>query len=68
MTEERCPWSGQPCECPAYPWLTASGTVPPECEARMPDELLGHRKVSEAGKRRYEIYQDEIETNRRKTG
>ena len=32
----------------------------------MPDELLGRRKVSEAGKARYRAYLAELEANRRK--
>lgn len=32
----------------------------------MPSELLGHRKVSEAGKIRYLAYLAELEANRKK--
>jgi hypothetical protein len=40
--------------------------VPRSCEVYMPDELLGHRKVSDAGKIRYRVYLAELEENRKR--
>ena len=61
-----CPWNGLRCECRSFPWLNAQDIVPRSCEVYMPDELLGRRKVSEAGKARYRAYLAELEANRRK--
>jgi hypothetical protein len=59
-----CPWSGQPCECAAFPY-TKNGVIPQYCEDRMPDEILGVRKVSPAGKARFKAYRAELEKNMR---
>jgi hypothetical protein len=61
-----CPWNGLRCECRFFPWLTREGIVPRSCEVYMPDELLGHRKVSDAGKIRYRVYLAELEENRKR--
>jgi hypothetical protein len=55
-----CPWAGLPCDCKAFPFKQ-NGLIPSQCEALMPDELLGHRAVSEEGKLRYKLYHEEIE-------
>lgn len=61
-----CCWGGLPCGCTSFPW-THNGLIPQKCEDQMPDELLGLRKVSPAGKERFRAYQAELEENRRKT-
>ena len=61
-----CPWNGLRCECRHFPWLNAQDIIPRSCEVHMPDELLGHRKVSDAGKIRYQVYLAELEANRKK--
>jgi hypothetical protein len=60
-----CCWGGLPCDCSTFPYLR-NGIVPPKCEAQMPDELLGVRKVSDKGKARFRAYQAEL--SRTKTG
>jgi hypothetical protein len=60
-----CPWGGLPCDCATFPNLK-NGIVPQQCEAQMPDELLGRRKVSKEGEARYRAYLAEIEANRNK--
>lgn len=62
-----CPWKGLPCHCVGFPWLQ-NDTIPAACEDGMADELLGRRKVTEAGKERYRAYLAEVERNRRKNG
>lgn len=61
-----CPWSGLPCDCQEFPWLV-NGLVPKVCEDRpkvcedrMPDAILGIRKVSEDGINRYKKYLTEL--------
>jgi hypothetical protein len=54
-----CPWGGLPCDCTTFPYLK-NGIVPIKCEEQMPDELLGLRKVSDAGKKRYAFYRGEM--------
>jgi hypothetical protein len=65
MKKPNCPWGGLPCDCTAFPW-TWNGLIPQKCEDQMPDALLGIRKVSAAGKARYQAYLAELEENRRK--
>lgn len=60
-----CPWGGLPCDCSTFPYLR-NGIVPTKCEAQMPDEILGVRKVSEVGKARHRVYLAELEANREK--
>lgn len=55
----RCPWCGLPCECTEFPYLR-DGIVPSPCEAKMPDAMLGVRKVSTTGKVRYQAYLDSL--------
>ena len=60
-----CCWGGLPCDCTSFPW-TENGIVPSKCEVQMPDQILGVRKVSAAGRERYRLYLAELEENRRK--
>ena len=60
-----CCWGGLPCDCTVFPW-TWNGLIPTKCEAQMPDQLLGLREVSAAGKDKYRRYLAELEENRRK--
>jgi hypothetical protein len=55
-----CPWSGLPCDCDGFPWLTHNAVIPPQCEEGMPEELLGRRPVSAEGKARYKAYVAEM--------
>lgn len=63
----RCPWGGLPCNCESFPWLQ-NGLIPMKCENQMPLALLGLRKVSDKGKRRYEAYLLTLERNRKNGG
>ncbi len=65
MSAQLCCWGGLPCDCAEFPW-TWDGLIPAKCETQMPDQLLGVRKVSAAGKERYRRYLAELEENRRK--
>jgi len=49
-----------PCDCTQFPWLTHNAVIPPQCEDGMPEEILGRRPVSEAGKAKYKAYVAEI--------
>jgi len=60
-----CPWGGLPCDCETFPSLV-NGVIPEKCEAQMPDEILGVRKVSDGGKARYRAYLAELEANRKR--
>lgn len=51
----RCPWSGNECECVSFPWLE-NEVIPARCEADLPIEMAGCRKVSGAMKERYRLY------------
>ena len=63
--KQLCAWGGLPCGCTEFPW-TWNGLVPAKCEEQMPDQLLGLRKVSAAGKERFRRYEAELEDNRRR--
>lgn len=54
-----CPWSGMPCDCKEFPWIE-DGTVPKKCEDKMSDALLGIRKVSPEGLKRFKAYEESL--------